>query len=54
LAQNAIDAANRKDFSEVQNLLAVLSAPFDEHSEFEHFANSPPDWGKTLEISCSS
>lgn len=54
LAQNAIDAANRKDFSEVQNLLAVLSAPFDEHSEFEHYANSPPDWGKTLEISCSS
>jgi len=54
LAQNAIDAANRKDFSEVQNLLAVLSSPFDEHSEYEHFANSPPDWGKTLEISCSS
>jgi uncharacterized protein YdiU (UPF0061 family) len=54
LAQNAIDAAKQKDFSEVQNLLAVLSAPFDEHVEFESYASGPPDWGKALEISCSS
>jgi uncharacterized protein YdiU (UPF0061 family) len=54
LAQTAIDAAMHKDFSEVQSLLAVLSAPYDEHPEFEHYASTPPDWGKTLEISCSS
>jgi hypothetical protein len=54
LAQNAIDAAKQKDFSEVRHLLAVLSTPFDEHSAFEHYAISPPDWGKAIEISCSS
>lgn len=54
LAQTAIDAAVRKDFSDVQNLLTVLSAPYDEHPEFEHYASSPPNGGKTLEISCSS
>jgi uncharacterized protein YdiU (UPF0061 family) len=54
LAQTAIDAAVRKDFSDVQNLLTVLSAPYDDHPQFEHYASSPPDGGKTLEISCSS
>ena len=54
LAQQAIDLAKNNDFSMVQNLLQVLLAPFDEHPDFEHFAAFPPEWGKHLEISCSS
>lgn len=55
LAQQAIDLAQRTgDFSEVENLLQVLQDPFAEHPAFEHYAAFPPDWGKHLEISCSS
>lgn len=55
LAQQAIELAQKQqDFSEVQNLLHVLQTPFDEHREFERYAALPPDWGKHLEISCSS
>ncbi len=55
LAQQAIDKAQREqDFSEVNNLLRVLQDPFAEHPEQEHYAAFPPDWGKRLEISCSS
>jgi uncharacterized protein YdiU (UPF0061 family) len=54
LAQQAIDLAQKNDFSMVQNLLQVLLAPFDEHPTFEAFAAFPPEWGKHLEISCSS
>ena len=34
--------------------MTVLEAPFDEHPEHEHLAEAPPDWGKQLEVSCSS
>jgi uncharacterized protein YdiU (UPF0061 family) len=54
LAQQAIEKAQRDDFSMVNDLLQVLLTPFDEHPEFAHYANHPPDWGKHLEISCSS
>ncbi len=55
LAQQAIEIAQKnQDFSEVKNLLHVLQNPFDEHPEFERYAAFPPDWGKHLEISCSS
>lgn len=55
LAQQAIDKAQREqDFSEVENLLHILQTPFAEHPEYEHYAAFPPDWGKHLEISCSS
>lgn len=54
LAQNAIDKAHKGDFSELEQLHRCLRAPFDEAPEFEHYAAFPPDWGKKLEISCSS
>ena len=37
-----------------KDLLKVLKNPYEENSEFEDFANAPPEWGKKLEISCSS
>ncbi len=54
LAQQAIDKAEVGDYSEIGTLHQLLQNPFDEQPEFEHYADAPPDWGKTLEISCSS
>jgi uncharacterized protein YdiU (UPF0061 family) len=54
LAQVAIEQAQKKDFSEVARLLAVLERPFDEQPENAHYAALPPDWASGLEVSCSS
>ena len=54
LGEQAIQAAKLKDFSGVENLLAVLQAPFDEHPAHEELAGFPPDWAASIEISCSS
>jgi len=54
LAQQAIVRANEGDFSDVKILSALLASPFDEHPDFERYAELPPEWGKRMEISCSS
>lgn len=54
LAQRAIEAAEQGDDSEVRRLHQVLCKPFAEQSGMEGYAQRPPDWGKHLEISCSS
>lgn len=54
LAQQAIDRAEAGDYSEIEKLHTILQRPFDEQPEHEAYAEPPPDWGKTLEISCSS
>lgn len=54
LAQVAIEKAQNKDFSEIQNLLNVLERPFDEQPGNERYAELPPDWANDLEVSCSS
>ncbi len=54
LAEVAIRQARGGDYSEVARLLKVLERPYDEQPEFESYAQEPPDWAKTLELSCSS
>jgi len=54
LAQQVILDAQNGDYQPMQDLLKVLATPFDEHPGFEHYAALPPDWGKHLNISCSS
>ena len=54
LGEMAIQSAKSKDYSVLNNLLTVLQAPFDEHPEFISFADFPPDWASSIEISCSS
>jgi uncharacterized protein YdiU (UPF0061 family) len=54
LGEQAIQAAQRKDFSQVQVLLNLLESPYDEHPGFEAFAGFPPAWASSIEISCSS
>lgn len=54
LGEEAIRAAKLKDFSQVDSLLALLQAPFDEHPGHERLAGFPPDWASSIAISCSS
>lgn len=54
LAQQAIEAAEAGEYGPVRELHAVLSRPFDEQPGKERYAERPPEWGKHLEISCSS
>ena len=43
-----------RDFSEVARLLKILERPYDDQPQFEAYAQEPPDWARTLELSCSS
>ena len=54
LAEAAIQKSKMGDHSEVDALFKLLQSPFEEHSQFEHYANLPPDWAARIEISCSS
>ena len=54
LAQEVIEAAQAGDFSPLNKLLDVLKNPFSAKEEYKDYAKSPPEWGKKLEISCSS
>jgi len=54
LAQIAISESQKGDHSYLNRLYQCLSNPFEEQSEFEEFAQLPPDWAEHLEVSCSS
>lgn len=54
VAQTAIDAAGQGDFSVVNDVLKLVQAPFDDWPELARYAAPPPDWGRRMEISCSS
>ncbi|NNF97578.1 MAG: YdiU family protein, partial [Halobacteria archaeon] len=55
LAQIAIENAEQnQDYSEMDRLMQVLRAPFDEHPEMAHYAEPPPDWADGIQVSCSS
>jgi uncharacterized protein YdiU (UPF0061 family) len=54
LGELAIRQAQQGDFAMVQDLLHVLHQPFDEHPDFESWAQLAPEWASSIEISCSS
>ena len=54
LGEQAIRAAQVKDFSVVAELQLVLSQPFEENPDFQAYADFPPDWASRIAISCSS
>lgn len=54
LADVAIRQAQAGDFDELHRLQAVLERPFDEQPEHAAYADFPPDWAQTIEVSCSS
>ena len=54
LAQRAIEAAQQKDYSEIELCRRILAHPFDEQAEYDTYAALPPDWGRAISVSCSS
>jgi len=53
MLQDAIDAAQKGDFSLVNSLLTIAQNPYDEHEEFHHYTQLSKNF-KTLKCSCSS
>jgi len=53
LAQQAIEEAERGEQGALARLHQALQQPFSDKTAAE-YRQRPPDWGKTLEVSCSS
>lgn len=54
LAQQAIEKAEKDDISALAQLHQALRDPYSDGPQHDAMAALPPDWGKHLEISCSS
>jgi uncharacterized protein YdiU (UPF0061 family) len=54
LGETVIRQAQAKDFSGVATLLGLLDNPFVEYTGMDAYADFPPDWATSIEISCSS
>ncbi len=55
LAHTAIRrAVEDRDYSEVDRLLGLVQAPFAEQPGAQEYAEVPPEWGRELQVSCSS
>ncbi len=58
MAQQAIDAADAGDLSELDMLMDVLRTPYDERVEYARFAEKRPEWARDRagcsRLSCSS
>ncbi len=52
LAQRAIEQAEQGNTDELYRLHAVLREPYRDRDD--DYSRRPPDWGKRLEVSCSS
>lgn len=52
LAQRAIEQAEQGDMRELKRLHSALSQPFIDRTD--EYIQRPPDWGRRLEVSCSS
>jgi uncharacterized protein YdiU (UPF0061 family) len=54
LVQTAIEKAQKKDYAEIDRLLALLQNPYSDQPGMDAYAAPPPNWGKHLAVSCSS
>uniref|UniRef100_UPI003A8FFACE protein adenylyltransferase SelO family protein n=1 Tax=Enterobacter sp. TaxID=42895 RepID=UPI003A8FFACE len=52
LAQRAIEQAEKGEYDELHRLHTALRTPFADRDD--DYVSRPPDWGKRLEVSCSS
>lgn len=54
ILQEAIDLAEKNDFTLVNDLLLLAQNPYDEHENFERYAGVTPPQNQNLKLSCSS
>lgn len=54
ILQDAIENAERGDYTLVNDLLRIAQNPFDEHEDFERYARATPPEHKNIQLSCSS
>lgn len=54
IAEEAISDAYQGDFIKVNNILGLISQPFEEHKGFERYAETTPEAGQNIPLSCSS
>jgi uncharacterized protein YdiU (UPF0061 family) len=54
LAQNAIEAAEARDYTEIGRLQAALREPFEARPERAAYAAPPPESARHIVVSCSS
>ncbi len=54
LLQNAIERAQQGEFTEVNRLFTALSDPYDATQLPSEYTAQPPEWAKSLVLSCSS
>ncbi len=52
MAQLAIDAADKEDYSLIDELYALLQKPYDEQPEYEKWFAKRPDWARS-KVGCS-
>ncbi|PKF63812.1 YdiU family protein [Psychromonas sp. psych-6C06] len=52
LAQQAIELAEKGDFSEIETLKSLLAFPYDEQPEYQRYAQKRPDWARD-KVGCS-
>ena len=54
IIQEAIEKAHQGDYTLVNDLLNIAQNPFDEHSDFDRYANPTPMKFSNIKLSCSS
>jgi len=54
MAQEVIEAAEDSNYIKLETLIKIITNPFEEHEDFQNFAERSPEWAKDIEISCSS
>lgn len=54
IAQQAIQKAERGDYSEIEKIFKILKNPYDEQPEYEVYSQLPPDWSYEICVTCSS
>jgi len=54
MLEEAINKAERGNYTMVETLLYIAAHPYDELPEFEHFAGDTPEEHKNIGLSCSS
>jgi serine/tyrosine/threonine adenylyltransferase len=54
LSEQAIAAAKQGDYTQTQRLHELLSKPYTEQAGMQSYADFPPSWAASIQISCSS